>query len=152
IRYRIVTGVPTCALTISKEFYGWGHDLFHVPDEVYQDFHSKIVEKGKQEEQAWNEMLEAYSKKYPKQAAELKQAMNEELPDGWDNELPDFEPGKDHLATRASSGKILNALSASVPNLFGGSADLAGSNKTSIEDMDDFSKDNYAGKNIWFGV
>lgn len=137
---------------LTKEFYGWGHDLFHVPDEVYQDFHSKIVEKGKQKEQAWNEMLEAYSKKNPKQAAELKQAMNGELPVGWDNELPDFEPGQDHLATRASSGKILNALSASVPNLFGGSADLAGSNKTSIEDMDDFSKDNYAGKNIWFGV
>src|SRR5699024_612273 len=90
--------------------------------------------------------------KHPKLAAELELAIKGMLPEEWDSDLQVYEPGEDTLATRASSGEVLNKLSASIPNLFGGSADLAGSNKTSIAKKEDFSRGNYAGRNIWFGV
>lgn len=137
---------------LTKEFYKWSHDPFHVPEEVYEDFHSKIVINGTQKENEWNDLFKIYQEKHPELAAELDLAIKGELPNDWDSDLPVYEPDKDTLATRASSGEVLNALSASLPNLFGGSADLAGSNKTSIAKKEDFSRDNYAGKNIWFGV
>lgn len=137
---------------LTKEFYEWRHDAFHVPEEVYEDFHAKVTIKGKQKENEWNELFKNYKQKYPELAADLERAIRGELPDKWDSDLPVYEAGEDKIATRAASGEVLNALSASVSNLFGGSADLAGSNKTSIAKKDDFSCDNYAGKNIWFGV
>src|SRR5699024_5699418 len=82
----------------------------------------------------------------------LTRAINNELPTNWDEQLPTFESGEDTLATRAASGKVLNAIAQTVPNFFGGSADLAGSTNTLIQGETDFTKDNYAGRNIWFGV
>ena len=82
----------------------------------------------------------------------MEAAINGELPEGWDKDLPVFTPGEDTLATRASSGTVLNAIAEKVPYFLGGSADLAGSNKTTINGEDDFSAKNYAGRNIWFGV
>lgn len=137
---------------LTKEFYGWKHKAFHVPEEVYDDFHSKVVVKGKKKEEEWNKLFQSYEQNHPELAAELDRAIKGQLPSDWDRDLPVYKAGKDKLATRASSGEILNALSESVPNLFGGSADLAGSNKTTIDKKEDFSRNNYAGKNIWFGV
>ncbi|GAB3066642.1 transketolase [Virgibacillus ainsalahensis] len=137
---------------LTKEYYKWTHEDFHVPDEVYTDFEAKIVKQGAEAESSWNQLLETYKGKYPELAKEFELALKGELPAGWEKELPVFEPGEDTLATRASSGKVLNAIAKTVPNFFGGSADLAGSNKTTIEGEDDFSRKNHAGRNIWFGV
>ncbi|ASK63442.1 transketolase [Virgibacillus phasianinus] len=143
-------GVDEVKLT--KESYKWTHDDFHVPEEVYADFNEKIGKNGQDVEDNWNQLFDNYKEKYPEDAEKLEQAINGELPLDWNEELPLYEPGKDKLATRASSGEVLNAVSNAVPNLFGGSADLAGSNKTTVKNQTDFSLDNYAGKNIWFGV
>lgn len=137
---------------LTKEFYQWEHDAFHVPEEVYADFNEKIVKKGEKTEQAWNDLFAKYKEVYPELADQLEKAMKGELPANWDKDLPVYEPGKDKLATRASSGEVLNAIAKSVPYFFGGSADLAGSNKTTIKEEADFSRNDYAGRNIWFGV
>ncbi|WP_077299937.1 transketolase [Virgibacillus pantothenticus] len=137
---------------LTKEFYKWTHEDFYVPEEVYADFNQKIVQKGAEAEEKWNQQLAMYKERYPELAEEFELALHGKLPVDWDKELPVFEPEQDTLATRASSGKVLNAIAKTVPNFFGGSADLAGSNKTTMNDEGDFSKDNYAGRNIWFGV
>jgi len=147
-------GAPlgTDEVTLTKEYYKWTHEEFNVPEDVYADFNKKIVEPGAEQEQKWNELFNEYKQKYPELAEELDLAIKGELPVDWDKDLPIFEPGKDELATRASSGKVLNALSKTVPSLFGGSADLAGSNNTMMNDEEDYTKANRAGRNIWFGV
>ncbi|MFD1037893.1 transketolase [Virgibacillus byunsanensis] len=137
---------------LTKENYEWTHEEFHVPEEVYADFKEKIVKNGADAEDNWNQLFAAYKEKYPELASELKLAMNGELPNDWEKNLPVYEAGKDKLATRASSGEVLNEIAKAVPYFFGGSADLAGSNKTTIKDEEDFSRNNYAGRNVWFGV
>ncbi|WP_047981181.1 transketolase [Ornithinibacillus contaminans] len=146
-------GAPLGAdeVVLTKEFYQWGHDEFHVPDEVYADFQEKIVVKGEKHENSWNQLFQAYQEKYPNEANELQAAINGQLPEGWDKDLPVYEVGKS-LASRASSGQVLNEIAKSVPFFLGGSADLAGSNKTMINGEDDLSRNNFAGRNIWFGV
>ncbi|UFU01130.1 transketolase [Radiobacillus kanasensis] len=136
---------------LTKEFYAWPHDDFHVPDEVYADFKEKIVDRGSNEEEKWNTLFESYKQQYPELAKELELAIAGELPEGWDQDLPTYEPGS-ALASRASSGEVLNGIAQSVPYLFGGSADLAGSNKTTIKNAGDFSKVEADGRNVWFGV
>ncbi|WP_077621879.1 transketolase [Sediminibacillus massiliensis] len=147
-------GAPLGAdeITLTKEAYEWEHEDFHVPDEVYKDFNHKIVEQGQRAEEEWNALFDSYKEAYPELSDELTKAINGELPENWDKELPVYEPEKDRLATRASSGEVINAIAEKVPNFFGGSADLAGSNKTTVKGAGDFSRDDYAGRNIWFGV
>ncbi|WP_164219603.1 transketolase [Virgibacillus sp. YIM 98842] len=137
---------------LTKEYYKWTHKDFHVPEEVYADFKEKIGAPGAEAENDWNALLKTYHEKYPDFARDFELAINGKLPDSWEKGLPTFEPGDDTLATRAASGKVLNAIAESVPNFFGGSADLAGSNKTTINDEADFSRENYSGRNVWFGV
>lgn len=134
-----------------KQNYNWDLEPFYVPDEVYAYFNEKVVEKGKLAESDWNQLLEKYKVTYPTLGKQLEQAINGELPLNWDTDVPTYEVGTS-LATRASSGEVLNAIAKSVPNFIGGSADLAGSNKTTIDGAADFSKEDYAGRNIWFGV
>ncbi|MBH0229400.1 transketolase [Halobacillus yeomjeoni] len=138
--------------TKTKEFYKWDHEPFHVPDEVYQDFKEKVQQNGEEREEAWNSLLEQYKEAYPELGAEFEAAINGELPEGWTGELPTYKTGEDSPATRAASGDVINSLSKAVPNFFGGSADLAGSNKTMVKEEEDFTRENYAGRNIWFGV
>lgn len=139
-------------VTKTKEYYKWEHEPFHVPEEVYADFKEKVQQNGEQQEQAWNDMLKQYKEAYPELASEFETAINNELPEGWEKQLPTFTTGEDSPATRAASGEVINALSKEIPNFFGGSADLAGSNKTAVKEEEDFSRENYAGRNIWFGV
>ncbi|MFJ5963246.1 transketolase [Bacillus sp. NPDC093026] len=137
---------------LTKEAYSWTFEEdFHVPSEVYEHFQTVVKEAGQKKEAAWNELFEAYEKEYPELAAQLKLAIEGKLPENWDQEIPVYEAGSS-LASRASSGEVLNGIAKQVPFFIGGSADLAGSNKTTIKNTDDFSKDNYAGRNIWFGV
>ncbi|WP_080874560.1 transketolase [Oceanobacillus timonensis] len=136
---------------LTKENYNWTYDEFHVPEEVYADFKEKIVDDGSDKEAAWNQLVAAYKEAYPELGKNFELALKGELPENWDEHLPVYEEGS-KLATRASSGEVLNAVAKTVPNFFGGSADLAGSNKTTINDETDFTKEDYSGRNIWFGV
>jgi len=148
-----VHGAPLGAdeLKLTKEFYGWKHEPFEIPDEVYETFKTAIEANGMQAEAEWNEKFEQYQKEYPELAKQFIQAMNNELPEDFDAELPTYEPGKS-VATRSSSGEAINALAKKIPYFFGGSADLAGSNKTTIKGGGDFSPETPEGRNIWFGV
>ncbi|MHB7990448.1 transketolase [Bacillus safensis] len=137
---------------LTKEVYSWTFEEdFHVPSEVYDHFKEAVKDAGQKKEAAWNELFAQYEKEYPELAAQLKLAIEGKLPENWDQEIPVYEAGSS-LASRASSGEVLNGIAKQVPFFIGGSADLAGSNKTTIKNTDDFGKNNYAGKNIWFGV
>lgn len=137
---------------LTKEAYSWTFEEdFHVPSEVYDHFKTAVKDAGQKKEAAWNELFEQYEKEYPELAARLKLAIEGKLPENWDQEVPVYEAGSS-LASRASSGEVLNGIAKQVPFFIGGSADLAGSNKTTIKDTTDFGRENYAGRNIWFGV
>ncbi|MEK4846156.1 transketolase [Bacillus sp. FSL W8-0183] len=137
---------------LTKEAYSWTFEEdFHVPSEVYDHFKTAVKDTGQKKEAAWNELFEQYEKEYPELAAQLKLAIEGKLPENWDQEVPVYEAGSS-LASRASSGEVLNGIAKQVPFFIGGSADLAGSNKTTIKDTTDFGRENYAGRNIWFGV
>ncbi|GJI59743.1 transketolase [Bacillus altitudinis] len=137
---------------LTKEAYSWTFEEdFHVPSEVYDHFKTAVKDAGQKKEAAWNELFEQYEKEYPELAAQLKLAIEGKLPENWDQEVPVYEAGSS-LASRASSGEVLNGIAKQVPFFIGGSADLAGSNKTTIKNTTDFGRENYAGRNIWFGV
>ncbi|EJD8520280.1 transketolase [Staphylococcus pseudintermedius] len=124
---------------------------FHVEDEVYDIFNSTMIQRADENEKAWKEKVEQYAEKYPELYKEFEDAMAGKLPEGYENELPKFELGHKG-ASRADSGDVIQALSKAVPTLFGGSADLASSNKSNVKNETDFSAENGVGKNVWFGV
>ncbi|WP_338447768.1 transketolase [Niallia oryzisoli] len=139
-------------IKLTKEAYNWTFEEdFHVPQEVYDQFKKLILEQGEKKEKEWNELFAQYKNDFPELGKELEQAINNELPEGWHKDLPVYEEGK-ALASRASSGEALNGIAKNLPSLFGGSADLAGSNKTLIKGTADFLPGSYEGRNIWFGV
>lgn len=138
-------------IKLTKQNYNWDYEPFYVPEVVYEDFREKIGKKGEQAEKAWEELFNKYKEAYPEEAKSFKRAINGELPENWVEALPTYEPGTS-FATRDSSGQVLNAIAKAVPNFIGGSADLASSNKTMINGAADLSKENFAGRNIWFGV
>lgn len=139
-------------IKLTKERLGWPLEpRFFVPDEVRAHF-SKAVETGKSLEEGWQARMRSYRDAFPKPAAEWDRWISGELPGGWDGEIPTFQTDKKGTATRAVSGAVLNAIAKSIPNLLGGSADLAPSNKTQIKDEKDFQADFYQGRNIRFGV
>jgi transketolase len=149
-----VHGAPLGAdeLKLTKEAYKWTFEQdFHVPSEVYDHFNETIVEAGSQKEQAWTDLFKNYQEAYPELANQLEAAIKGELPAGWEQDLPVYEEGKT-LASRASSGEALNAIAKRLPNFIGGSADLAGSNNTTIKGAADLVPGEYNGRNIWFGV
>lgn len=135
-----------------REHYNWDHEDFHVPDEVKADFEEKAVKRGQEAENQWNQLLEQYKSEHPQLAEEFELAIKGELPATWNADLPTYDENSKALATRAASGEVVNALAKNIPNLIGGSADLAGSNKTMLKDEEDFKYPDYSGRNIWFGV
>ncbi|MEW9110410.1 MAG: transketolase [Cytobacillus gottheilii] len=136
---------------LTKKSYGWEYETFYVPEEVYKHFDIEVHEAGKAKQEDWNSAFESYSKTYPELAAELEKAITQKLPSELETKLTTYEAGKS-MATRASSGKTINEIAEMVPFFFGGSADLAGSNKTYMNQKGDFSKLDASGKNIWYGV
>ncbi len=124
---------------------------FYVPEDVREHFRSK-VEEGKALEQAWEEKLQGYQDTYPELDIEIKRRIAGELPEGWEKGLPVFPADEKGMASRAASGKVLNGLAATLPELMGGSADLAPSNKTWINGEPDFQPDTPEGRNMHFGV
>ncbi|MBS1850673.1 MAG: transketolase [Acidobacteria bacterium] len=140
---------------LTKKAYGWPEDAkFLVPEEVRQNFREGIGKRGKDLREKWDALFGEYKKKYPELAAEWALMQERKLPQGWDKNLPVFPADAKGVATRDSSGKVLNALAQSVPWLLGGSADLATSNKTTLkfEGAGDFQAGSYAGRNLHFGV
>lgn len=139
-------------MKLTKEYYKWTFEEdFYVPEEVYETFKDTVIETGAKKEEEWNQLFASYKEEYPELAAQLETAINGELPEGWDKDIPVYETGK-AVATRNSGGEVLNAIAKNVPSLFGGSADLAGSNKTMLNGEKDFLPGAYDGRNIWFGV
>ncbi len=139
-------------MKLAKEYYKWTYEEdFHVPEEVYEHFEKTTISRGANKEAEWNELFNAYKKSHPELAVQLENAVDGKLPEGWDKDIPVYEEGTS-FATRASGSEIMNSIAENLPSLFGGAADLASSNKTMIKGEQDFSSENYAGKNIWFGV
>ena len=138
-----------------KKFYGWPEDAkFLVPEGVREHFQDGIGKRGREARAKWSEVFAAYTKKYPELAERLHRMQRRELPDGWDKNLPTFPADAKGVATRESSGKVLNTLAQNIPWLIGGSADLATSNKTTLkfEGAGDFEAGEYGGRNLHFGV
>ena len=136
----------------SKEALGWtATEPFTVPAEAVAHWR-RGNEALAFANDAWRRALIAYAKAHPLDAKELGRRLQGELPGGWQQAIPTFSAENGSVATRASSGVVLNALAAKVPELIGGSADLSGSNLTIIKDSPVFSARNHAGRNIHFGV
>lgn len=134
-----------------KEFIKWNEEgEFLVPEQVKNHMNT-IIDKGRNEQESWNAAFEKYKSAYPELAGELESWLNLDIPmDYLDSE--EFWSFDKDAATRESSGIVINRLADKIPNLFGGSADLAPSTKTNMNNRESFSKDNYAGSNIHFGV
>ncbi|MEB6611616.1 transketolase [Staphylococcus pasteuri] len=137
---------------LTLEAYGLDPEKrFNVPQEVYDIFNSTMLKRANENEENWKNKVEEYSKAYPELAEEFKLAVSGKLPQDYREALPKFDA--DHnAASRAISGEVIQALSKHVPSFFGGSADLAGSNKSNVKEAKDYDKNNRDGKNIWFGV
>jgi len=152
---------------LTKQAMGWPLDpLFIIPAKVLAHFRLAL-KKGKQAETEWNAAFMKYSKAFPGPAKEIRQCMSGELPQGWDSDIPVFPADPKGMATRAASGKILNAINHKLYSLMGGSADLDPSTMTALEAMGDFENPHdesgnlqgstgggwsYAGRNFHFGV
>ncbi|WP_159721827.1 transketolase [Enterococcus sp. CSURQ0835] len=148
-----VHGSPIGAegIKAAKAVYGWEYPDFTVPAEVAERFKAAIQDKGAQSEAAWNEMFKNYAHDYPELAEQFKTAFAAKLPADWDKALPVYEEGTAQ-ASRVSSKEAIQAIAKAVPNFWGGSADLSGSNNTTIADEKEFQPGSYEGRNIWFGV
>ncbi len=139
-------------LKAAKENLGWPVEpRFFIPDEVRAFFRS-AVDRGQKLEDEWKARREAYCRTFAEKGAEFRRRMEGELPEGWEDALPSFPADPKGVATRSSSGRVLNALAARLPELIGGSADLAPSNNTMIEGSPDFQKGTPQGRNFHFGV
>lgn len=137
---------------LTKQFLGCPADvLFCVPDNALAHMR-QVIEKGEKSESDWNQAFAAYKKQYPELAEDFARRIERRLPGQWDADIPFFDSGKAAVATRKASGQVLNAIANRMPELMGGSADLAPSNKTLIDGSGDFQKSSYDGRNIRFGV
>ena len=133
----------------TKAFFHWNEPNFTVPKEVTMEM-DQVIESLDQKEQDWNQTMEAYKEKYPMKAQDLERALSGKVPSEiFEDEYYHFDKG---MATRAASGKIINRICKDIPELFGGSADLAPSNNSTMEGKGSFSKETPAGENIHFGV
>ncbi|MEW5910413.1 MAG: transketolase C-terminal domain-containing protein, partial [Thermodesulfobacteriota bacterium] len=143
-------GVEEVSLT--KKRLGWTEETpFFIPPEV-KTLAPECIKTGETMERRWEEGLLEYQNKFPELGAAFKEAIDQNLPDGWDEALPVFSAPEKPMATRSASGKVLNLLGKRVFSLIGGSADLAPSNNTLLSFSEDFQKNSYHGRNIRFGV
>jgi transketolase len=151
---------------LTKQKLGWPPEPFHLPEEALARFREAVTQ-GQKSEADWNERFAAYKREFPELGRELEQALRGELPAGWDTAIPEFPADPKGLATRAASGKILNAIAPKLPTLIGGSADLNPSTFTALQNLGDFENPDgdfsksqgltgggcsYAGRNLHFGV
>lgn len=128
--------------------YGWSHASFVVPDEVRTIF-AEYEKQGRTAEEEWNRVFTQFQAHFPREAEIFANALAGKTPENLLDVLPTFT---DAMATRDAFAKIINVIAPHIPTLFGGSADLSGSNKTLINGVEHFSKTNYAGANVFYGV
>ena len=137
-----------------KKILGFDPDkTFEVRDEVIAHTR-KLVDRGKEAHEKWQEDFDAWAQREPDRKALLDRLTAEELPEGWDADIPYWEPGSKALATRAASGEVLSAVGPKLPELWGGSADLAGSNNTTMKGVDSFGPPSISTKDYtahWYG-
>ena len=137
---------------LTKQNLGWPYpEPFTVPADVLAVWR-ECLPRGAAAETEWTRLFERYEEAYPEDARELRRRLSGTLAPGWEEALPTFAPAAGALATRAASGKVLNALAPVVPELVGGSADLAGSNNTMIKGGEDLSAASPGGRNVYFGI
>lgn len=137
-------------INVLKKNLNWNFEPFTVPEEVKSHM-NEIVAEGQKKEEEWNQLMEKYNEKYPHKGKELQMWLSGDLPEEY-LESDEFWSFDKDVATRAASGTVINRLTEKIPNLFGGSADLAPSNKTNMSSREAFLKGNYSGSNIHFGV
>jgi transketolase len=139
-------------IKLTKENLGWPLEPeFHIPEEALNRFR-EAIERGKRQEREWQKRCSAYEKAYPELSREWNQWLSNDFPAGWDKDLSAFPADEKGMATRVASGNVLNTIAPNLPNLIGGSADLAPSTKTVINGDDFFQKGSYQGRNFHFGV
>ncbi|MEW6242461.1 MAG: transketolase, partial [Chloroflexota bacterium] len=139
-------------LNAAKDNLGWPKEpRFFIPGDV-AEFFCEAVERGQKLEVDWQARFDEYKRANPEKGAELRRRLDGKLPKGWEKALPAFPADPKDMATRAASGKVINALAPVLPELLGGSADLAPSNNTKIEGSLAFQKDSPQGRNFHFGV
>ena len=139
-------------IKLTKQNIDWPQQPpFHLPGEAVDRFR-QALQTGERLEQDWQKMFSAYQQAHPDLAAGLQSWMSGQLPNGWDRDIPNFEADPKGMATRVASGMVLNAVAKQVPNLIGGSADLAPSNKTIISGEKDMQSGQFDGRNMRFGV
>lgn len=137
---------------LTKDFYKWVYEEdFYVPDEVRAHF-AEVKKNGIAANKAWDDKFAAYKKAYPELAAQFETVINGDLPEGWDANLPTYTTEDKAVSTRVASGSALNGLTAGVPQLVGGSADLESSTMTHLNGLTSFTPESYDGRNIYFGV
>ena len=135
----------------AKESFGWPEDSsFFIPEDALNHMREACT-RGAEHKQRWGDLFEKYRAQFPNEAEEFERLVSRQLPVDWDQDLPKFTPQDGKIATRKASGQAINAIAPRVPELAGGSADLAGSNNTDIED-EDFFAPGRGGRNIHFGV
>jgi transketolase len=142
-------------IKLAKRNYGWPEDQkFLVPEGVQEHFQRVLGKRGRAERDAWVAKYEDYKNQFPELAGQLETMQRRELPSVWDKDMPSFPADPKGVATRDSSGKVLNAIAKNVPWLIGGSADLAPSTKTrfTFDGAGDFETGSYNGRNFHFGV
>ena len=135
----------------TRKHLGWEYPEFEVPADALSYFR-KAVERGAKYEEEWNQLFSEYKSQYPQDAATLERMVSGKLPEGWADALPKYTPESKKDATRNQSGATLNAIAGVLPELIGGSADLAPSNKTLLKGLGDFQKGQYQNRNVRFGV
>jgi transketolase len=139
-------------IKLVKEFFGFDPEKsFNIPAEV-AEYYKKKGERGIAYEDKWKATFAKYKEKFPELAAEYERAANGDLPEGWADKLPVFKGSDPKMATRQASGKVLNAIAPSLPNLIGGSADLSPSTETNLKEFDSFTSENRGGRNFHFGI
>jgi transketolase len=140
-------------IVAAKKFYGWPEDAkFLVPPEVLTHFREHFAARGAHKREEWDGLLAKYRAEFPDEAKQVEAIFAGTLPDGWESALPTFPADAKGQASRESSGKVLNAVAKVIPWMVGGSADLAKSNKSKLNGIEDFQPASPAGRNINFGV
>jgi transketolase len=139
-------------IRLTKEAMGWpSEEPFYVPEDALEHFRG-CIERGAEAQSEWQGRFEAFSEEHPELAAEFQRLVRRELPDRWDAEVPRFHASGTMTATRKSSHEVLQWAAAHVPELVGGSADLAPSTLTRIDDAGDVQAGAYEGRNMHFGI
>lgn len=144
--------IGTEEFTKAKEIYQWREDDFVIPEEIYKNFQEGIGQRGQEENQKWDELLKTYEEKYPEDYNNLMAGINRQLAENFMDEVKKYSSDDKAIASRASSGEIIQDLAKITPNFWGGSADLFSSNKTNIKDTVAFRDESPEGRNVWYGV